>query len=83
MQRAIVAGLIIPTPEVTELPNREFYDKVYPANYKQPRQLIHMQRKPCLKDLTEFLHFKPFMFNKKHEKVFFFLKLSKPYLNAN
>lgn len=45
LQRAIVAGLIIPTPEVSELPNREYYDKVYPANYKQPRQLIHMQRK--------------------------------------
>lgn len=27
------------------MPSREFYDKVYPANYKQPRQLIHMQRK--------------------------------------
>ncbi|KAJ8952864.1 hypothetical protein NQ314_007470, partial [Rhamnusium bicolor] len=44
LQRAICAGLIIPTPEVSDMPSREFYDKVYPANYKQPRQLIHMQR---------------------------------------
>lgn len=45
LQRAICAGLIIPTPEVADMPDKEFYDKVYPANYKQPRQLIHMQRK--------------------------------------
>lgn len=45
MQRAIVAGLIIPTPEVADMPDKHFYDKLYPANYKQPRQLIHMQRK--------------------------------------
>ncbi|KAH1000864.1 enhancer of polycomb homolog 1 [Dendroctonus ponderosae] len=43
LQRAICAGLIIPTPEVTDVPLKDFYDKVYPPNYKQPRQLIHMQ----------------------------------------
>ncbi|XP_050295924.1 enhancer of polycomb homolog 1 [Anthonomus grandis grandis] len=43
LQRAICAGLIIPTPEVTDVPLKDFYDRVYPSNYKQPRQLIHMQ----------------------------------------
>ena len=38
-------GLIIPTPEVTSLADDEAYDKIYPADYKLPRQLIHMQRK--------------------------------------
>lgn len=46
LQRAICAGLIIPTPEVTDVPLKDFYDRVCPSNYKQPRQLIHMQRKP-------------------------------------
>lgn len=45
LQRAICAGLIIPTPEVSEIPDPQKHDKLYPANYKQPRQLIHMQRK--------------------------------------
>ncbi|KAI4467760.1 enhancer of polycomb [Holotrichia oblita] len=43
LQRAICAGLIIPTPEVSEIPDPQKHDKLYPANYKQPRQLIHMQ----------------------------------------
>ncbi|XP_044744316.1 enhancer of polycomb homolog 1 [Coccinella septempunctata] len=43
LQRAICAGLIIPTPEVSDIPQNDFYDKVYPSTYKQPRQLIYMQ----------------------------------------
>lgn len=43
LQRAICAGLIIPTPEVADIPQNDYYDKVYPATYKQPRQLIYMQ----------------------------------------
>lgn len=49
LQRAICTGLIIPTPEVTDLADLEAYDKIYPANYKLPRQLIHMQRKRPLR----------------------------------
>lgn len=45
LQRAICTGLIIPTPEVTDLADAEAYNKIYPADYKLPRQLIHMQRK--------------------------------------
>jgi len=44
LQRAICAGLIIPTPEVFQT-DQDFYDRCYPADYKMPRQLIHMQRK--------------------------------------
>ncbi|KAJ8925543.1 hypothetical protein NQ315_009383 [Exocentrus adspersus] len=54
LQRAICAGLIIPTPEVSDIPNREFYDKVYPANYKQPRQLIHMQPFTMEQDIPDY-----------------------------
>ncbi|BES97312.1 enhancer of polycomb [Nesidiocoris tenuis] len=43
LQRAIVTGLIIPTPEVDVVPPNEDYDRMVPANYKPPRQLIHMQ----------------------------------------
>lgn len=44
MQRAICTGLLIPTPEVTTIEGLS-YDRIYPADYKMPRQLIHMQRK--------------------------------------
>jgi hypothetical protein len=44
LQRAIIAGLIIPTPEVSDVKDDGFYDKNYPADYKMPRQLIHVQR---------------------------------------
>lgn len=44
MQRAIIAGLIIPTPEVSDVKDDEFYIRNYPADYKMPRQMIHMQR---------------------------------------
>lgn len=43
LQRAIVTGLIIPTPEVSHMGDAAAYDRLYPANYKVPRQLIHMQ----------------------------------------
>lgn len=45
LQRAMSKGLIIPTPEVTNLTDEGIYDRIYPADYKLPRQLIHMQRK--------------------------------------
>jgi len=45
LQRAICTGLIIPTPEVVDLADAEAYNKIYPLDYKLPRQLIHMQRK--------------------------------------
>lgn len=51
LQRAICTGLIIPTPEVTDLADVEAYDKIYPADFKLPRQLIHMQRKRPLRIL--------------------------------
>lgn len=45
LQRAICAGLLIPTPEVSTVDDDAFYNRVYPPDYKMPRQLIHMQRK--------------------------------------
>lgn len=43
MQQAIVAGTVIPTPEVFGIDKTGYYDKIYPENYKLPRQLIYMQ----------------------------------------
>ncbi|CAG5053087.1 unnamed protein product [Parnassius apollo] len=44
LQRAISGtGLIIPTPEVCEVNDLEFYERCYPADYKMPKQHIHMQ----------------------------------------
>ncbi|CAG9859413.1 unnamed protein product [Phyllotreta striolata] len=54
LQRAIVAGLIIPTPDVSEIPEKEFVEKAYPANYKQPRQLIHMQPFTMEQDIPDY-----------------------------
>lgn len=45
LQRAICTGLIIPTPEVSNIEDTEAYDRLYTTLYKMPRQLIHMQRK--------------------------------------
>lgn len=45
LQRAICTGLIIPTPEVFEATDSEFYERYYSQDYKMPKQLIHMQRK--------------------------------------
>ncbi|XP_072749209.1 enhancer of polycomb homolog 1 [Anoplolepis gracilipes] len=54
LQRAICTGLIIPTPEVTDLADVEAYDKIYPANYKLPRQLIHMQPFAMEQDIPDY-----------------------------
>lgn len=57
MQRAIIAGLIIPTPEVSDVKDDGFYDKNYPADYKPPRPMIHVQRK-CLRESDDSLSLK-------------------------
>ena len=44
LQRAIVTGLIIPTPEVFQIDELDVYNRCYPSEWKVPRQLIHMQR---------------------------------------
>lgn len=54
LQRAICAGLIIPTPEVSDMPDPEIYDKLYPSNYKCPRQLIHMQPFTMEQDIPDY-----------------------------
>ncbi|KOX79622.1 Enhancer of polycomb like protein 1 [Melipona quadrifasciata] len=54
LQRAICTGLIIPTPEVTDLTDVEAYDKIYPADYKLPRQLIHMQPFAMEQDIPDY-----------------------------
>ncbi|CAH0716884.1 unnamed protein product, partial [Brenthis ino] len=44
LQRAISGtGLIIPTPEVSEVTDVDFYERCYPPDYKMPKQHIHMQ----------------------------------------
>ncbi|CAH2229354.1 jg17103 [Pararge aegeria aegeria] len=44
LQRAISGtGLIIPTPEVCQVSDVEFYERCYPPDYKMPKQHIHMQ----------------------------------------
>ena len=45
LQRAIVAGMIIPTPEVYKVEEKECFKRCYPGEWKIPRNLIHMQRK--------------------------------------
>ncbi|KRT84858.1 hypothetical protein AMK59_730, partial [Oryctes borbonicus] len=54
LQRAICAGLIIPTPEVSEVSDAQMLDRLYPANYKQPRQLIHMQPFTMEQDIPDY-----------------------------
>ncbi|KYN02573.1 PREDICTED: enhancer of polycomb homolog 1 [Cyphomyrmex costatus] len=54
LQRAICTGLIIPTPEVTDLADAEIYNKIYPADYKLPRQLIHMQPFAMEQDIPDY-----------------------------
>ncbi|XP_046975109.1 uncharacterized protein LOC124541261 isoform X2 [Vanessa cardui] len=44
LQRAISGtGLIIPTPEVCQVSDVDFYERCYPPDYKMPKQHIHMQ----------------------------------------
>ncbi|XP_063217641.1 enhancer of polycomb homolog 1 [Bacillus rossius redtenbacheri] len=53
LQRAIVTGLIIPTPEVSEIPD-EIYNRLYPQDYKMPRQFIHMQPFAMEQDIPDY-----------------------------
>ncbi|XP_059471496.1 enhancer of polycomb homolog 1 [Neocloeon triangulifer] len=43
LQRAICTGIIIPTPEVIDIVESTTFESLYPADYKMPKQLIHMQ----------------------------------------
>uniref|UniRef100_A0A1B6C911 Enhancer of polycomb-like protein n=1 Tax=Clastoptera arizonana TaxID=38151 RepID=A0A1B6C911_9HEMI len=43
LQRAMVTGLVIPTPDVSCLPDKNDYDRLYPATFKVPKKLIHIQ----------------------------------------
>ncbi|XP_065167332.1 enhancer of polycomb homolog 1 [Atheta coriaria] len=54
LQRAICAGLIIPTPEVSDIADKSVHDMLYPANYKQPRELIHMQPFTMEQDIPDY-----------------------------
>ncbi|CAO1338211.1 unnamed protein product [Diamesa hyperborea] len=54
LQRAIIAGLIIPTPEVSDVKDDEFYIRNYPADYKMPRQMIHMQPLSLEQDIPDY-----------------------------
>uniref|UniRef100_T1GGC2 Enhancer of polycomb-like protein n=1 Tax=Megaselia scalaris TaxID=36166 RepID=T1GGC2_MEGSC len=54
LQRAICTGLIIPTPEVFVIEQEDFFDKYYPANYKMPRQMIHMQPLGLEQDIPDY-----------------------------
>ncbi|XP_043465846.1 enhancer of polycomb homolog 1 [Leptopilina heterotoma] len=54
LQRAMSKGLIIPTPEVTNLTDEGIYDRIYPADYKLPRQLIHMQPFAMEQDIPDY-----------------------------
>ncbi len=42
LQRAIVTGTVIPTPEVVQLDDLTMYRKTYPAGFQQPKQLVRM-----------------------------------------
>lgn len=53
LQRAICAGLIIPTPEVFEI-DQKLYDKNYPPDYKMPKQYIHMQPLALEQDIPDY-----------------------------
>lgn len=54
LQRAICAGLIIPTPEVLDLGEHEVYTRSYHADCKMPRQLIHMQPLAMEQDIPDY-----------------------------
>jgi hypothetical protein len=40
---ATIGRAVIHTPEVFEIDNTDYYDKIYPENYQVPRQLITME----------------------------------------
>ncbi|KAG8227558.1 hypothetical protein J437_LFUL000658 [Ladona fulva] len=54
LQRAICAGLIIPTPEVYDIGDEESHNKLYSADYKMPRQLIHMPPFAMEQDIPDY-----------------------------
>ncbi|XP_038108346.1 uncharacterized protein LOC6043078 [Culex quinquefasciatus] len=54
LQRAICTGLIIPTPEVFEATDSEFYERYYSQDYKMPKQLIHMQPLNLEQDVPDY-----------------------------
>ncbi|XP_071447247.1 enhancer of polycomb homolog 1 isoform X2 [Hetaerina americana] len=54
LQRAICAGLIIPTPEVFDMADEEAYNRIYTADYKIPRQLIHMPPFAMEQDIPDY-----------------------------
>ncbi|KAK6619945.1 hypothetical protein RUM44_006345 [Polyplax serrata] len=54
LQRAICTGLIIPTPEVSNIEDTEAYDRLYTTLYKMPRQLIHMQPFAMEQDIPDY-----------------------------
>jgi len=54
LQRAIVTGQFIPTPEVIHIGDMAAYDRLYAPNYKVPRQLIHMQPFTMEQDIPDY-----------------------------
>ncbi|KAG5678277.1 hypothetical protein PVAND_007966 [Polypedilum vanderplanki] len=54
LQRAIIAGLIIPTPDVSCIKDDACYEKIYPADFKLPRQLIHVQPLSLEQDIPDY-----------------------------
>jgi len=54
LQRAIVAGLIIPTPEVFQVDDVGYFSRCYPCDWKVPRNLIHMQPFTMEQDIPDY-----------------------------
>ncbi|XP_054279598.1 enhancer of polycomb homolog 1-like [Macrosteles quadrilineatus] len=54
LQRAIVTGQFIPTPEVIHIGDMVAYNRLYSPNYKVPRQLIHMQPFTMEQDIPDY-----------------------------
>lgn len=56
LQRAMVAGSVIPTPEVTRLiaDDLKWHDKTYPPNCYPPKQLIHITPFTMEQDVPEY-----------------------------
>lgn len=42
LQRAIITGTVIPTPEVAEIDDLSMYRKTYPPGFQIPKQLVRM-----------------------------------------
>lgn len=53
LQRAMVTGHVIPTPEVYSI-DPALYDMLYPAVFTLPRRLIHMQPFTLEQDIPEY-----------------------------